>query len=251
MSAPAFLHAPPAKLSLEEDEIHVWRAHLGLDRERLERLAKTLSSDEQTRAARFHFARDRDHYIAGRGLLRSILGNYLATEPGQLRFSYNPYGKPELQSPANSGALQFNLAHSRGLALYAFTRRRQIGIDVEMIRPDFATEEIAARFFSPAEIAVLRALPREVQPVAFFNCWTRKEAFIKARGMGLSLPLDQFVVAFAPGESPALVSAADDPQAAEHWAIAALEPGNGYAAALAVEGRNWKLKCWDGLEGTV
>ncbi len=119
-----------------------------------------------------------------------------------------------------------------------------------MIRPDFATEEIAARFFSPAEIAVLRALPRELQPPAFFNCWTRKEAFIKARGMGLSLSLDQFVVAFAPGESPALVSAADDTQAAEHWAIAALEPGDGYAAALAVEGRDWKLKCWKLPEGT-
>ncbi len=244
MSAPAFLPAPPAKLSLEEDEIQVWRAHLGLARQRLERLANTLSPDERTRAARFHFARDRDHYIAGRGLLRSILGKYLATEPGQLRFSYNAYGKPELESPANSRALRFNLAHSRGLALYAFTRRRQIGIDVEMIRPE--TEEIAARFFSPAEIAVLRALPRELKPAAFFNCWTRKEAFIKARGMGLSLPLDQFVVAFAPGESPALVSAANDPQAAEHWAIAALEPGDGYAAALAVEGRDWELKCWDG-----
>ncbi len=223
MSAPAFSRAPPAKLSLEENEIHVWRAHLGLARQRLERLADTLSPDERTRAARFHFARDRDHYIAGRGLLRSILGKYLATEPGH---------------------------HSRGLALYAFTRRRQIGIDVEMIRPDFATEEIAARFFSPAEIAVLRSLPRELQPPAFFNCWTRKEAFIKARGMGLSLSLDQFVVAFAPGESPALVSAADDPQAAEHWAIAALEPGDGYAAALAVEGRNWELKCWELPEGT-
>src|SRR5438445_488018 len=116
MSAPAFSPAPPANLSLEEDEIHVWRAHLGLARERLERLARTLSPDEQTKAARFHFARDRDHYIAGRGWLRSILGNYLATKPGQLRFSYNPYGKPELESPANRGALRFNLAHSRGLA---------------------------------------------------------------------------------------------------------------------------------------
>src|SRR5207245_9098248 len=132
---------------------------------------------------------DRHHYIAVRELLRSILCKYLAKEPGQLRFSYNPYGKPELASPADSGALRFNLAHSRGLALYAFTRRRQIGIDVEMIRPDFATEEIAARFFSPAEIAVLRSLPRELQPLAFFSCCTRQEAFIKARGMGLSLPL--------------------------------------------------------------
>ena len=130
------------------------------------------------------------------------------------------------------------------MALYALTRGPNVGVDLERIRPDFAGDDIAQRFFAPAEVAALRAVPADLRTKAFFNCWTRKEAFIKARGMGLSLPLDQFVVSLAPGESPALVSAQNDPQAAQRWCLYELEPGDGYVAAFAVEGKGCELQCW-------
>ena len=231
-------------MNLPENEVHVWRAALDLPAGPLQELRAALSTDEQTKATRFHFEKDRHHYTAARGTLRNLLGRYLEVEPGKLRFSYNPYGKPELLLDSGENYLRFNLAHSHGLALFAFTRVRQIGIDLEWIRPGFATEEIAERFFSPAEVTVLRSLPKEARPRAFFNCWTRKEAFIKARGVGLSLQLARFTVTLAPGEPAALLNAADDPQASRRWALRELEVPEGYTAALAVEGQDWALKCF-------
>ena len=128
----------------------------------------------------------------------------------------------------------------------AFTRGREIGIDLERIRPNFATQEIAERFFAPAEIAVLRSLSEEVRTRAFFDCWTRKEAFIKARGLGLSLSLRKFAVSLAPEEEPALLSVEEDPQAPTRWTLKNLEVAEGFAAALAVEGRDCQIRCYEG-----
>jgi 4'-phosphopantetheinyl transferase len=211
----------------------------------MRRFEATLNDDERARAARFHFQKDRDHFVAGRGFLRALLGWYAGIAPEEVCFSYNSFGKPDLAADAGTPSLRFNLAHSHGLALCAVTRARQIGVDVERIRPDFATEEIAGKFFSPREAAKLRELPAELRATAFFDCWTRKEAFIKARGLGMSLPLDQFEVAFTPGESPAILHARDDPQAASRWTLRGLAPGEGYAGAVLVEGDEWKLECWD------
>ena len=244
MTASTIWNTAPAVLNLGGAEVHVWMSRLDVCEPKLNELEQTLSADEQLRAARFHFVEDRNHYVTGRGLLRSLLGQYLAADPRELKFSYNPFGKPELAAASGQAELRFNLAHSHGLALFAFTREREVGVDLEWIRPDFATNEIAERFFSRAEVAVLRALPPEMQAQAFFNCWTRKEAFIKAHGMGLSMPLDQFVVTLAPGESPALLSAEGDPQAANRWAMHALDTAAGYVAALAVAGKECGLKCW-------
>lgn len=235
---------PPKILRLGIDEVHVWRATLDLKAGGLQSLQQTLSADERVRAGRFHFQRDREHFIVGRGLLRTLLGRYLETDPGQLRFCYSPHGKPALAWEANRNRLRFNLSHSRGLALYAVTRARELGVDIEFIRPEPADEEIAERFFSPREVAALRALPSNMQREAFFNCWTRKEAYIKARGEGLTLRLDQFDVTLTPGEPAALLSTNGDPQEASRWALKNLAPGPGYGAALAVEGDNWRLKCW-------
>ena len=176
----------------------------------VQHLWQLLAPDEQARAERFIFHKDRTHFVVARGLLRVLLGRYLQRHPQHLHFCYGPHGKPELAPDMGDDTLCFNVSHAHGLALYAVTRQRDLGVDVEHVRPGFAEEHIAERFFSPREVAVLRALPVALQSTAFFACWTRKEAFIKARGDGLSLPLDQFDVAFAPGEPAALLYTAWD-----------------------------------------
>lgn len=238
-------HAPPADLALTDDSIHVWRTSLDLSPAHLQRLQQTLAPDEANRAARFHFERDRRHFIVARGVLRDILSRYLGTEPGQLRFSYTEYGKPALLGAPGRETLNFNVSHSHGMALYAVTRGREIGVDIEHIREDFECEQIAERFFSSQENEVLRALPAEVKHVAFFNCWTRKEAYIKAIGEGLSHPLDQFDVSLAPDEPAALLNTRGNPQEARRWTIQALFPSSGYVAALAAEGSGWQIRCWE------
>jgi len=201
-----------------------------------------LSADERERAERFHFANDRAHFIAARALLRTLLGRYLDLPPRHLSFSYSPYGKPALAGEGEGRALRFNVSHSHGVALYAFARGREVGVDVEYVRPDVVGESIAERCFSAQEVATLRSLPAEVQPRAFFNCWTRKEAFIKARGEGLSFPLDQFEVALDPKEPAALISIGGDRREASRWSLQALPVEEGYVAALAVEGHGWRLE---------
>lgn len=245
MATPApWLPAPPLCV-LPDDEVHVWRVAFDLPPEGLEKLHRTLSPEEVAKAARFHFEKDQRQSTVARGCLRAILGRYLGLAPESLRFRYNAFGKPELDAATAPAPLRFNLAHSGGLVLLAFNRGREIGVDVERIRPNFATDDIAKRFFAPVEVQTLLALQEEARPRAFFNCWTRKEAFIKARGLGLSLPLGHFAVTLAPGESPALLSAQGDAEAPARWTFRDLDAGEGFAAALAVEGRGWQLRCFD------
>jgi 4'-phosphopantetheinyl transferase len=234
----------PEGFSLKGDEVHVWRAYLDQEASFIKALSDVLTPDELERARRFHFQKDRDHFIVARGALRHILSRYLKTAPDRIRFSYNQYGKPALSEEGSDGWLSFNISHSHALALYGVTRGRNIGLDVEWMREDFASQEIAASFFSPREVASLRALPAEQQTLAFFNCWTRKEAYIKARGEGLSCPLDKFTVSLAPGEAASLLSAEGGPQETSRWSLVELSPGAGYVAALAVEGKASPLHCW-------
>ena len=233
---------------LDNNEVHVWRASLDLTASHVQILQQTLAPDERARAERFYFQKDRAHFIVARGLLRVILGRYLDRPPDQLRFCYNSNGKPALAKEFNRDTLCFNLSHSHGLALFAVTRGRELGVDLERVRPHLADEQIAERFFSPREVAMLRALPTNMRTEAFFNCWTRKEAYIKARGEGLSFPLDQVDVSLAPGEPVALLSAKADPHEASRWSLQELAPGPSYAAALAVEGHDWRLRCWQWSE---
>ncbi|HEX8161811.1 MAG TPA: 4'-phosphopantetheinyl transferase superfamily protein [Pyrinomonadaceae bacterium] len=225
-------------------ETHVWRASLNLDAAASRACSELLSTDERQRAARYHFRKDREHFCAARGALRSILAAYLDVPPARLVFSYGRYGKPALDGAARGARLRFNAAHSHGIALYAVTLDREVGVDVELVRDDFAGLDIAERFFSRAEVDALRALPPQERATAFFDCWTRKEAYIKARGEGLSLPLHRFTVSLARGEPPRLVSADDDPREASRWSLVELHPGPGYRAALAVEGRAPAVRCW-------
>lgn len=235
---------PPEILTLDSSEVHVWRASLDLPASRTQRLEQPLSLDEREKAERFYFQKDRKRFIVTRGLLRMILSLYLEIEPGQLRFDYDIYGKPTLARESGEAGLCFNLSHSHGIALYAVTRNREIGVDIERVRADVEIQQIAERFFSPQEYETLCALPSNMQAEAFFACWTRKEAYIKARGEGLAFPLNQFDVSLAPGEPAALLSTKGDPQEASRWSLHELDPGPGYVAALAVEGYGWRLKCW-------
>jgi 4'-phosphopantetheinyl transferase len=235
----------PDSLALPQNEVHVWRAALNSDPIDLERLRATLSADERTRAARFQFPKDQQHFVAARGTLRMILARYLDRAPDRFEFCYNPFGKPELAPGGDTGGLRFNLSHSQGLALYALTRDQEIGVDLEGVRADFEWEDIASRSFSPAEVEALRLVPAALRAEAFFNCWTRKEAFVKARGEGLSLPLDQFEVSVAPGEPARLLRTAGDLQEASQWSIRELEPAPGYSAAVAVRAPSWEFKLWE------
>ncbi len=235
---------PPTTWTLEDNEIHVWVADLGLPPEKQTVCERVLSMEETERARRFHFERDRLRYIATHGILRFLLGRYLAGEPAQVCLAADSYGKPHVVTETDVPLLHFNLSHSAGLALYVLTRNRRIGVDVEKIRPDIATADIAASYFSGGEARNLRALPKEQQLEAFFICWTRKEAYLKARGCGLSRPLGEFEVSFLPGEPPAILRAPDDPQAGERWAAMHLTPAPGYVGAVVVEGRDLFLKCW-------
>jgi 4'-phosphopantetheinyl transferase len=222
--------APPQVPALPTGEVHVWRIDLEQQPERLEKFRTTLETHELEQAGRFHFEKHRRHFVVARGSLRYVLARYLETRPELLRFSYGAYGKPALPG---QHSLRFNLSHSHEVALLAVALNAELGVDVEHVRADFASEDIARRFFSRVEVETFNALPGEQQVAAFFRCWTRKEAYIKAIGKGLSQPLDGFDVTLAPGEPAALLRADEDD--ATRWSLSDIDVGGNYAGALAVE----------------
>ena len=234
----------PERVVPAGDEVSVWYAPLDLPSSRLPDLAETLSAEERGRAGRFHFERDRSRYVAAHGHLRAVLGRCLGVAPVQIEFRCGPYGRPELAGACADAGLSFNMSHSYAVALYAVARGRRVGVDVERVRPDFACLGTARRFFSPREVAALEALPADRRVEAFFNCWTRKEAYVKARGMGLSMRLDSFDVSLAPGQPAALLRTAHDPADAVRWSLRALAPAAGYVGAVVALGRDWRLRCW-------
>ena len=235
---------PPDDLSLFDLEIHIWRAKLDLPESQLQRLRGWLSDDEVERASRFYFERDRQRFVVARGCLRDILSRYLQRGPGDLSFRYNEHGKPALEETVREDRVEFNLSHSQDIALIAVVLRSEVGIDVEGVRLDVTGDEIARRFFSPQEVEAIQALPPEFRQEAFFSCWTRKESYIKARGQGLAIPLDEFDVSVNPGEPARLIANRADPDEVSRWKMYRLEPGTGYVGALTVEAGDWNLKHW-------
>ena len=226
-------------LALPENEVHLW--HASLHSHSADKLESALTADEIARAHRFHFEKDRNHFTVSRALLRKLLSAYLRTD--QVQISYGQKGKPFLTE--TEMPISFNLAHSGGRAIYAFAPGRELGVDIEQVREDAAVTEIASRFFSAQEIETLHALPKEQRKVAFFNCWTRKEAYIKARGEGLSIPLDTFDVSLAPEEIPALLRHHVDEAETGKWEMRSVEVAPGYVGAIVVEGRGWTLKTFE------
>jgi 4'-phosphopantetheinyl transferase len=233
---------------LPPGEVHVWRTSLVRPKDAVERMRTLLARDERQRADRFRFERDRSRYIVGRALLRGLLARYLDAAPEELEFQYGEFEKPALRSGP-----WFNLSHSGPIALYAFSSAGEIGIDVELDNADFARERIAERFFSPAEVRLLRSLPSEAQPRAFLTCWTRKEAFIKARGDGLSLALDSFDVTLAPDAPAALLRTAWCSEEPGQWQLEDLSDHQaGYIAAVALRGGGSRIverEILDTIEG--
>jgi 4'-phosphopantetheinyl transferase len=235
-------------LILARNEIAVWVIDLASQEDRNAHYYRLLSRDEVERAHRFHFERDRMHYTVARAAMRQILGRYTGQAPQEVVFAYGPKGKPELFTEGKECHIKFNLSHSAELAVLAVSQGMTVGVDIESIDPSFATQEIAERFFSVAEVNTLRALPASEKAEAFFSCWTRKEAYIKALGEGLAVPLNSFAVAFGPDVSPALLHVAGNPAEVLRWSIYDVETIKGYKAALVAEGSGQQLRrfAWGG-----
>jgi 4'-phosphopantetheinyl transferase len=227
---------------LAAGDVHVWTVHQDAAEAFIRRVDPSLSADEKQRADRFRFERDRTRFVTRRAALRALLADYLRVRATDLAFVYGSNGKPSLAPGHGDPRLSFNLSHSEHLAVIAVALDRAIGIDVEMIKPLVDFEAIASRFFTENENVALRAVPPARRLQAFFNCWTRKEAVVKAGGEGLSRPLDSFEVSLAPDE-PARLLAWTDTDAPFEWSLQAFTPEQGFAAAIAASGTDWKLRC--------
>ncbi len=239
----------PQHLDLDSmnNEIHVWYASLGQSIPHYQVLLRVLSIDERIRAKRFHFEKDKKRFVICHGILRILLASYLRIKPDKLQFCFGEYGKPALADTSGRRKIYFNLSRSGDFALYAFTRGSEIGVDIEQIRNISELDQIAERYFSKRESEVFLSLPGNKKKRAFFNCWTRKEAFIKAIGDGLYHPLDKFEVSFVPGEPAMLLRIEGDSMAASQWSIQELKPASGYAAAFAVKGQDCRLRRYQWL----
>jgi 4'-phosphopantetheinyl transferase len=227
------LRLPPA-------EIQIWSAETQVSEEQLQRFGAFLSEDEHARANRFVFERDRERFIVCRGLLRTLLSGYTGLPPDSLRFQYGTKGKPELAG----GNIHFNISHSAELVLLTFSRSQPLGIDVECIRVVPEAEQIAESHFSRVERAAFRSVPSHLKTEAFFNCWTRKEAFVKALGDGLYIPLGQFDVTIEPGAEAGFLAIDGEIGKAAAWSLYHLVPKPGFVGALAVAGRAWRPVAW-------
>jgi 4'-phosphopantetheinyl transferase len=228
------------RLHLDPGEVHLWHRGLRNNEDAL-RLEPTLSRDEIERANRFRFPEHRRRFVIARGTLRRLVSNYLSITPEKVAFQYQESGKPEL-APGHRSELHFNVSHSEDLAAFSFVLSRPIGVDVEMVRCDVDVHGIPQRFFSTAEQDALARLTGPHKFRGFFNCWTRKEAYVKAVGSGLSLPLRDFDVSLLPGEPARLLATRPDAQMAGRWTMQALDFGEEFAGAVVVEGAITKLK---------
>ncbi len=233
---------PPAEIDLPAGEVHLWSARLDPPEDLLPQCASVLSADERQRAERFRTGSLRNRYVAGRGTLRMLLGRYLGTDPASFALSYQSHGKPELGLPWKTHGVEFNVSHSHELAVYAFTRSGAIGVDVEWIRPMPNAAALLERFFSPEEVWQWQQMPAERQLLAFFQGWTRKEAWLKAVGSGLSFPLNEFCVTL---DGPARVlSIRGDTVEAAQWWLESCEPCDEYVAAVAMWGKAGMVRRW-------
>lgn len=222
----------------------VWCLPLDLAESRIAELAGLLSPDERARAARYHFDRHRRRFIACRAQVRTILADYLHASAAELRFESGPRGKPALAPPWSGSGIRFNVSNSHEIALCAVALDRELGVDVEYVRTPNDYEGLAAQFFAQAEVDALRSLPESVRLQAFFNCWTRKEAVLKAVGTGLAFPLDRVTVTLIPGEPARLVAWDDTPARPGEWWLTGVDPAAGYVAALAAPGMPLAVQRW-------
>jgi 4'-phosphopantetheinyl transferase len=250
MTPPApFWPKGPSRVVLPPDDVHVWCAVLERPPEDLAHLAALLSDDERERVERSHSPMVRREFTAARGLLRLLLGRYLDCEPRRVRFRFGPQGKPELAACPSTPPVHFNVSHSHGLALFALTRRQPVGVDVERIRPFANDLGLAERYFSSWEYRALRDLEETRRHDAFFQTWTRKEAFLKATGGGISYGLERVEVAIHPDDPVRILRLDGEETRAARWSLQTLTPAPGYVGALALETHDYRLVCWHGPNG--
>lgn len=216
------------------DCVDVWRIDLDISDPLCADMRSVLTDHERQRADRFRIEQPRRQYTVARGMLRHILSRYLSTPPKDIGLSYGPQGKPELTDATDQSDICFNVSHSQDLALVAVARQGQVGVDVEHIDRKIRHEDLARRFFSAYEVAEMERMAPVERRIAFFACWTRKEAFLKAKGTGLQLPLSQFDVSVSPDEPAQLLRVGWDPAEVDRWELYNLEVRQGYMAALAV-----------------
>lgn len=223
------------------NEIHLWQICLNQDFSIVKKMFDWLSPDEQERADKYRFKKDRERFIVTRGAVREILSGYLEIAPDRVGFTYNGFGKPFLKNETSGDSIFFNVSASREIALCAVARGSEIGVDIEFVRDEPASLEIVERFFSASEAENIAALCGQRQTSAFFHCWTRKEAFIKAVGVGLTYPLKNFSVPVGE-EKTSHFSIADPFQKTRRWSLTTVYPSPEYVAALAVESANPTIK---------
>jgi 4'-phosphopantetheinyl transferase len=223
-------------MSLLSGDLHVWTVALDQPPTPLNLLARTLSADELERAGKFRFPRDRDRFMTARAMLRAILARYLGRDPVSVAFTYGPQGKPAVHGSAGEIELGFNLTHSEDLALIAVTYGRPVGVDLEGVRPFEDVKDVPARIFSPRELAEFQSLAPSHRATAFFSAWTRKEAFVKATGLGFSTEVAEVEVTFAPGQPARLVRLHGTTEAVTGWTLRELIAPPRYAAAVALRG---------------
>jgi 4'-phosphopantetheinyl transferase len=234
----------PASPTLLPGEIHVWQASISGGTEARERLAPHLSTAELERESRFRFDRDATRYAIARGLLRVLLARYCEAPPAELQILESSHGRPGLAAGTAPPGFDFNLSHSRNLAVFAFSHDARVGVDIEWITPLSDMQNLVALNFSQRERESWHSLDVGDRERAFFDCWTRKEAFVKAIGEGLSHPLDSFDVTLGPSEAPVLQRMAAAPDEQDRWSLRALDPEPGYASALAVKAAALELRCF-------
>lgn len=229
---------PPPDISLSDSAVDVWLISLAQPDAADRLFADLLSSAERERAARFKFDKHRQPYVVAHAALRSILSQYLNTAPVDLPFVSGVNGKPSLAPELSGSGLQFNLSHSREMTLLGVTRGHEIGVDIEWVNEDYGFDEVAEHFFTAKEVSELRALPVHLQRQAFFKCWTSKEAFLKAKGTGLSGKLDEVEITLFEEQQVRIDASVPG------WTLSELTPGNGYEAAVVVEGGSLPVRCY-------
>lgn len=235
---------PPAQPQLSPGVVHVWCLALDLPAPTIDFLRTSLSPEEEARAARYRFDKHRRRFIACRGQVRQILAGYLRTNASEIRFCYGTKGKPALKPPWSDSEIQFNISDSHELALCALCLNRDLGVDLEYLCRPTDFDGLAERFFAAREVEVLRSLPDGQQREAFFNCWTRKEAVLKAVGIGLGMPLNRVEVTLAPQDAAQVLAYADDAAPSAPWWLQSLEPAAGYLGAVASRGSPLEAALW-------
>ena len=235
-------------MKLSKNNVDIWQIPIDRQDGGIHFYRRMLSPDEAERAVRFLFPKHRQRFIRARAVMRIILSRYIGIAADKIAFAYGAKGKPELSNELGRPHINFNLSHSSDVAILAVAQDLRVGVDIERVNAELAIDDLAQRFFSAGEVRRLQELPLSERVNEFFGCWTRKEAYTKAMGGGLSVSLDSFEVAFGPGVPAALLATEPFRDEANCWSIYDIGVPHGYRGAVSVEGKGHSLRhlVWEG-----